>query len=66
MVHNLTENARWNSKGESTMGMSLVILYVERKQSETKWTGYFGYMIQSVSLPRIRKEWTLPAVTQIV
>ena len=26
-------------------------------------TGYFGYMIRSVSLLRIRKEWTLPAVT---
>ena len=27
-------------------------------------TGYFGYMIRSVSLLRIRKEWTLPAVTR--
>ena len=46
--------------------MFLVIFCVERKQSETKRTWYYGYKIRSVSLLQIRKQRTLPAVTQIL
>ena len=38
MVQALTENAKRNSKEASTMGMSLAIFYVERRQSEMKRT----------------------------